>query len=52
MSSILDGKKCEFCRKKAVNAVFARFVCASEGCVNKAYEERGGPAGHRKRKKS
>lgn len=49
MSSILEGKMCEYCGKKAVNATFARFVCTDEQCVNMAYEERGGPAGHRKK---
>lgn len=50
MSSILDGKKCEFCGKRAASAMFARFVCGDEECASKAFEERGGPAGHRKKK--
>jgi hypothetical protein len=50
MPSILEGKMCEFCGKRAANAMFARFVCGDEECVNKAYDERGGPAGHKKAK--
>jgi len=31
--------------------LFARFVCGSETCANRAFKERGGPAGHRKKER-
>jgi hypothetical protein len=42
--------KCQFCGRTCTNFVFAAFVCDDAGCIEKAREERGGPAGHMKRK--
>lgn len=39
---------CQFCGKPSKNVMFAAYVCGSEGCLNKAMDERGGPAGHKK----
>ena len=49
MSRLLEGRTCEFCGRPAVRVHFARFLCDSEDCVNKAMDERGGPGGHRKK---
>jgi hypothetical protein len=42
--------KCQFCGKTSTNFVYAAFVCDNSVCIEKAREERGGPAGHMKRK--
>jgi len=46
----MEDYDCQFCGKTATQYVFAAFCCASNDCVNKAMEERGGPGGHMKRK--
>lgn len=43
--------KCQFCGKESTNFVYAAFVCDDIECIEKAREERGGPAGHMKNKK-
>ncbi len=47
----LKDKVCEICSKPATRINFARFLCDSEECMNKAYDERGGPGGHKLGKK-
>lgn len=42
--------KCQFCGKPSTNFVYAAFVCDAVECIEQAREERGGPAGHMKRK--
>ncbi|KUE73873.1 hypothetical protein AUQ37_00675 [Candidatus Methanomethylophilus sp. 1R26] len=42
--------KCEFCGKTCTQVVFAAFVCDDPACVEKAYNARGGPGGHMKRR--
>ncbi|MDR3074840.1 MAG: hypothetical protein LBU30_02220 [Candidatus Methanoplasma sp.] len=42
--------KCQFCGKQSTNFVYAAFVCDDVKCIEMAREERGGPAGHMKRK--
>jgi len=42
--------KCQFCGRTSTNFVYAAFVCDDIECIEKAREERGGPAGHMKRK--
>ncbi len=42
--------ECQFCGRPAKQYVFAAFCCESEGCVDQAREERGGPGGHMKAK--
>jgi hypothetical protein len=47
----IDKEKCQICGKPAKYFQFAAFICESEECMEKAMEERGGPAGHIKEKK-
>jgi len=47
----LKGRKCEFCGSPAARVNFARILCDSEECVNRAFDERGGPGGHKLLKK-
>jgi hypothetical protein len=47
----IEEYDCQFCGRKAKQFCFAAFVCESEDCIDKAREERGGPAGHMKNKK-
>lgn len=46
----ISKEKCQFCGGQAKNFQFAAFICDREECVQKAMEERGGPAGHIKAK--
>lgn len=50
MAIDFNDYKCQFCGKPAKGFAFAAFVCEEEECLNKAFEERGGPGGHMKRK--
>ena len=47
---LLKDRKCAFCGKDATRFQFAAFLCDSEDCADKAYNERGGPGGHKKDK--
>lgn len=46
----IEKEKCRFCGKPAKVFQFAAFICDCDECVEKAKYERGGPAGHQKRK--
>ncbi|MCL2510316.1 MAG: hypothetical protein FWF07_04475 [Methanomassiliicoccaceae archaeon] len=50
MAIDFNDYKCQFCGKTSTNFVFAAFVCDDAECIEKARVERGGPAGHMKRK--
>ena len=51
MSDWIESEKCQFCGRPAKQFVFAAFLCEREECLEKAFEERGGPGGHIKAKK-
>ncbi len=46
----IEKEKCQFCGAPAKYFQFAAFICDSDECMEKAMTERGGPAGHKKRK--
>lgn len=46
----IEREKCQFCGNPAKYFQFAAFICDSEECLEKAILERGGPAGHKKKK--
>ncbi|WP_019176127.1 hypothetical protein [Methanomassiliicoccus luminyensis] len=46
----IEKEKCQFCGRPAKVFQFAAFICDRDECVEKAKFERGGPAGHIKRK--
>ncbi|UCE38014.1 MAG: hypothetical protein JSW00_01880 [Thermoplasmata archaeon] len=48
---IFKGEKCAICGKQAENFLFAAFVCESDECIEKARMERGGPGGHKLKKR-
>ena len=50
MAINMEDYVCEFCGKPCKNIVFAAFVCDDPECLEKAYQARGGPGGHRTRK--
>jgi hypothetical protein len=39
---------CQICGKPSKRIMFATYLCDSEECLNKAYDARGGPGGHKK----
>jgi hypothetical protein len=41
-----NEENCRYCGEQASQFLFAQFVCEKDDCINKAREERGGPAGH------
>ena len=43
----LTDKKCEFCGSPATRVNFARLLCDKDECMDKAYDSRGGPGGHK-----
>jgi hypothetical protein len=47
MNPLKDEHNCQFCGKPSTNILFAAFVCDSEECINQAYDQRGGPGGHK-----
>lgn len=47
----IEKEKCQICGRPAKNYQFAAFVCDRDECVEKAMQERGGPAGHIKAKR-
>jgi hypothetical protein len=40
--------QCQYCGKASTKVMFAAYLCDSEECENRAYDDRGGPAGHKK----
>ena len=46
----IEEEKCQFCGAPAKYFQFAAFISESNECMEKAMTERGGPAGHKKRK--
>ena len=47
----IEEEKCQICGRPAKYFQFATFVCDRDECMEKAMEERGGPAGHIKAKR-
>ena len=44
----IQREKCIFCGEPAKRYQFAVFICDSDECMERAFRERGGPAGHKK----
>ncbi len=42
----IEEEKCQICGRQAKYFQFATFICDNEECMEKAMQERGGPAGH------
>lgn len=50
-NDFLKDKQCEICGSPAKRINFARILCDKQECLDQAYDERGGPGGHKLGKK-